>query len=81
MRLAAFRVGSSIHPGLVVGDEIVDLDGIDPKGHASWVDLLERGDDCLEQARRIADSGANRIPLDSVGSRRRCDRGSSSRSA
>ena len=65
MRLASFHAGPRIHPGLVVGDELVDLDGIDPGGHVSWVDLLER-DDWHEQARQVADSGANRIPLDSV---------------
>jgi 2-keto-4-pentenoate hydratase/2-oxohepta-3-ene-1,7-dioic acid hydratase in catechol pathway len=66
MRLASFHVGSRIHPGVVVGDEIVDLAGIVPDRDVSWVDLLERGEPALEDAHQIAESGANRIPLDSV---------------
>ena len=66
MRLASFHVGSHIHAGVVVGDEIVYLAGIDPQRDVSWVELLERGDDWLEQVRQIADSGGNRIPLASV---------------
>jgi 2-keto-4-pentenoate hydratase/2-oxohepta-3-ene-1,7-dioic acid hydratase in catechol pathway len=66
MRLASFHAGSQVHPGVIVGDEIVDLAGIDPQRDVSWVDLLERGDAALEQVRQIADSGANRIPLDAV---------------
>jgi 2-keto-4-pentenoate hydratase/2-oxohepta-3-ene-1,7-dioic acid hydratase in catechol pathway len=66
MRLASFHAGSEVHPGVIVGDEIVDLAGIDPQREVSWLDLLERGNAALEQARQIVDSGANRNPLDAV---------------
>jgi 2-keto-4-pentenoate hydratase/2-oxohepta-3-ene-1,7-dioic acid hydratase in catechol pathway len=66
MRLASFHVGQRIHPGVVVGDEIVDVAGIDSNRGSSWVELLERGDAALEEARQIAESGANRTPLDTV---------------
>jgi 2-keto-4-pentenoate hydratase/2-oxohepta-3-ene-1,7-dioic acid hydratase in catechol pathway len=66
MRLASFHDGSRVRPGVVVGDEIVDLAAADPALDAPWAGLLERGDQCLEQVRQIADSGGNRIRLDSV---------------
>ena len=66
MRLASFHEGSRVRPGVVIDDEIVDLAVADPMLDAPWVELLERGDECFEQVRRIADSGGNRIPLDSV---------------
>jgi 2-keto-4-pentenoate hydratase/2-oxohepta-3-ene-1,7-dioic acid hydratase in catechol pathway len=66
MRLASFHAGGAIHPGVVVGDELVDLAGIAPDRDVSWVELLEGGDESLEQVRQISESGANRVPLDSV---------------
>jgi 2-keto-4-pentenoate hydratase/2-oxohepta-3-ene-1,7-dioic acid hydratase in catechol pathway len=66
MRLASFHVDSGLRPGVVVGDEIVDLAAAAPTLDAAWAELLERGPGSLEQVRQIVESGANRIPLDSV---------------
>jgi 2-keto-4-pentenoate hydratase/2-oxohepta-3-ene-1,7-dioic acid hydratase in catechol pathway len=66
MRLASFHVDSGVRSGVVVGDEIVDLAAAAPTLDAAWAELLERGPESLEQARQIVESGANRIPLDSV---------------
>jgi 2-keto-4-pentenoate hydratase/2-oxohepta-3-ene-1,7-dioic acid hydratase in catechol pathway len=66
MRLASFHASSGIQPGVVVGDEIVDLAIAEPRLDAPWADLLERGESCLEQVRQIVDSGANRTPLAGV---------------
>jgi 2-keto-4-pentenoate hydratase/2-oxohepta-3-ene-1,7-dioic acid hydratase in catechol pathway len=66
MRLASFHVDSGVRPGVVVGDEIVDLAAAAPTLDAAWAELLERGPESLEQVRQIVESGANRIPLDSV---------------
>jgi 2-keto-4-pentenoate hydratase/2-oxohepta-3-ene-1,7-dioic acid hydratase in catechol pathway len=66
MRLASFHADSGVRAGVVVDDQVVDLAAADPSLDGSWTDLLERGGDCLAQARRVAESGAERIPLDSV---------------
>jgi 2-keto-4-pentenoate hydratase/2-oxohepta-3-ene-1,7-dioic acid hydratase in catechol pathway len=66
MRLASYHADSGVRAGVVVDDHIVDLAAADPSLDADWIELLERGDDCLEQVRRIADSGDNRIPLENV---------------
>jgi 2-keto-4-pentenoate hydratase/2-oxohepta-3-ene-1,7-dioic acid hydratase in catechol pathway len=66
MRLASFHAGAAIRPGVVVGDELVDIAGIAPDRDVSWVELLEGGDESLDKVRQIAESGANRVPLDAV---------------
>ena len=66
MRLASFHADAGVRAGVVVDDHIVDLAAADPSLDAGWTGLLERGEGCLEQVRRIADSGEVRIPLDSV---------------
>ena len=66
MRLASFDSGSGIRPGVVVGEEVVDLAAADPALNASWVELLERGDETFARVQQVAESGAHRIALERV---------------
>jgi 2-keto-4-pentenoate hydratase/2-oxohepta-3-ene-1,7-dioic acid hydratase in catechol pathway len=64
MKLASFHAADGVRPGVVVGDQLVDLAAADRGLHAPWAELLERG--ALDRAGAIAASGAHRIALDSV---------------
>ena len=64
MKLASFHAAEGVRPGVIVGEQIVDLAAADPALHAPWAELLERG--ALDRVRAIAASGANRIALDGV---------------
>jgi 2-keto-4-pentenoate hydratase/2-oxohepta-3-ene-1,7-dioic acid hydratase in catechol pathway len=56
MKLASFHAAHGVRPGVVVGEEIVDLAAADPTLNAPWPELLERGPAALERIRAIAGS-------------------------
>jgi 2-keto-4-pentenoate hydratase/2-oxohepta-3-ene-1,7-dioic acid hydratase in catechol pathway len=66
VKLATFHTAEGLRPGVVVGDEIVHLAAADRTLLAPWSELLDRGPDCLQRVREIADGGEHRRPLASV---------------
>ncbi|MDA0166851.1 fumarylacetoacetate hydrolase family protein [Solirubrobacter ginsenosidimutans] len=64
MKLASFQAAEGVRPGVVVGDQLVDLAAADRGLHAPWAELLERGE--LDRVSAIVASGEHRIALDSV---------------
>ena len=66
MRLAAFHDTDGVRPGVVVGEEIVDLAAASPELRAPWTELLERGPALLERVDAIAASGEYRLALSQV---------------
>jgi 2-keto-4-pentenoate hydratase/2-oxohepta-3-ene-1,7-dioic acid hydratase in catechol pathway len=66
MRLAAFHTPDGVRPAVVVGDDVVDLAAADSRLLAPWTELLERGPECLEHVREIAEWGQHRQPLADV---------------
>ncbi len=67
MRLASFSLsGGTPRPGLIDGDDVVDLSDPSTGLPATMVELLALGPGALEQARRVPASGAARHPLSAV---------------
>jgi 2-keto-4-pentenoate hydratase/2-oxohepta-3-ene-1,7-dioic acid hydratase in catechol pathway len=66
VRLASFHTAEGLRPGVVVGDEIVDLAVADGTLLAPWAELLDRGPECLRRVRAIVGSGGHRLALASV---------------
>ena len=62
MRLASFHAADGVRPAVVVDDEIVDVAAADPALDVPLAELLGR----VEDLRRIAASGAHRLPLAGV---------------
>jgi 2-keto-4-pentenoate hydratase/2-oxohepta-3-ene-1,7-dioic acid hydratase in catechol pathway len=66
MKLATFTHMGSIHVGVVLGDEIVDLEAAAPQLPREMTALFAAGSDALAAAEAAADHAAARIPLDDV---------------
>jgi 2-keto-4-pentenoate hydratase/2-oxohepta-3-ene-1,7-dioic acid hydratase in catechol pathway len=62
MRLATFRHGTAAHVGVVVGDAIVDLSSLAP----DMLSLIDGGPALLAEARALAETASERLPLSSV---------------
>jgi 2-keto-4-pentenoate hydratase/2-oxohepta-3-ene-1,7-dioic acid hydratase in catechol pathway len=62
MRLTSFHAADGVRPAVVAGDEIVDVAAADPALDVPLAELLGR----VEDLRRIAASGAHRMPLAGV---------------
>ncbi len=62
MRLATFSDGASPRIGAVVGDAVVDLSSLAP----DMLSLIDGGPTLLAQARALAESTGERLPLSSV---------------
>jgi len=69
MRLISFRPkagGGSDRPGAMVGNEVVDLRGLNLHAPGQMIQLLEAGAEGLEQASAVIASGEGRLPASDV---------------
>jgi len=66
MKLATYTTGGTARIGVVVGEEVVDLDAHAPGLPTEMNAFLAGGPDALQAARRAVDTAASRIPLDDV---------------
>jgi 2-keto-4-pentenoate hydratase/2-oxohepta-3-ene-1,7-dioic acid hydratase in catechol pathway len=66
MKLCTFEHAEALRPGVVVGEEVVDLAAAAPELPRDLVALLAAGPAALERARSAAATAAARVPLTSV---------------
>ncbi|HJO24024.1 MAG: fumarylacetoacetate hydrolase family protein [Myxococcota bacterium] len=66
MKLATFTTSGAVRIGVVVGEEVVDLEAHAPGLPTEMIAFLEAGSDALQAAQRAVTTAGSRIPLDEV---------------
>jgi 2-keto-4-pentenoate hydratase/2-oxohepta-3-ene-1,7-dioic acid hydratase in catechol pathway len=66
MKLATFNAGGADELGIVIGENIISLSRSAPRIAANMVDLIARWADIKDDMRRIAEYGADALPLATV---------------
>jgi 2-keto-4-pentenoate hydratase/2-oxohepta-3-ene-1,7-dioic acid hydratase in catechol pathway len=66
MKLATFSAGGADELGIVIGDNILSLSRSAPRIAANMTDLIARWADIKDDMRRIAEYGADALPLATV---------------